>query len=450
MLNSAAMRTLAAAMAILLVAGNVSADAWDSANDPERFGASLSYSVADLPLEGQAASSPWPGVSAKPSEDWEQKGNSAADKIAQAFGLPLFESKVAARTLRDPSMGWAAASLFEPQPVQSVAVNGVDFLPADIASLAALTYQGRFKMQRIGLRCNKDDADFDAYGRPTNDDPECKDTNPGTYHLLLTNYLGLRGQSFVEDRTFDDEVWNQPVSGYEVTNAVQDNFGVRRLKEIDLARAQLLAENDPLSATAARYYEVEVDVDFVGEAAAGYDVPVSSDYIQTEHYSYVLEVDGYGKIVGGAWAGDSKEKHPDFIWSPTSAPRSKIYGMRYATIKDLLEKARSPVDFSKPIAIQTLFSSVTLSPGASKTETTKTISVPGNAVLELTMKGIGEADLYVKLGKAPSSSSYDRRSEAPGANDRVTITAPSGGGVYYVRVSPTTTSTVTVVAKIAR
>ena len=58
---------------------------------------------------------------------------------------------------------------------------------------------------------------YDGYGRPTGDDVECKDTNPGTYHVILTNYLGLRGQAFAEDRTFDYEVWNQPIRGYRIT-----------------------------------------------------------------------------------------------------------------------------------------------------------------------------------------------------------------------------------------
>ena len=30
------------------------------------------------------------------------------------------------------------------------------------------------------------------------------------------NYLGVQHQAFAEDRTFDDEVWNQPVRGYKV------------------------------------------------------------------------------------------------------------------------------------------------------------------------------------------------------------------------------------------
>lgn len=35
----------------------------------------------------------------------------------------------------------------------------------------------------------------------------------GAYHLLLTNYLGILESPAVADRTYDDEVWNQPLRG---------------------------------------------------------------------------------------------------------------------------------------------------------------------------------------------------------------------------------------------
>src|SRR5262249_33721584 len=74
----------------------------------------------------------------------------------------------------------------------------------------------------VSVRCY-DDADantivFDDSGRAPSG---CRDTNPGTFHLLLTNFLGIRKVSFVEDRTWDDEVWNQPLRGYKVTSQTE-------------------------------------------------------------------------------------------------------------------------------------------------------------------------------------------------------------------------------------
>ena len=39
--------------------------------------------------------------------------------------------------------------------------------------------------------------------------------NPAAFHIIITNMVGLRKESFVMDRTWDDEVWNQPVYQYE-------------------------------------------------------------------------------------------------------------------------------------------------------------------------------------------------------------------------------------------
>ena len=67
----------------------------------------------------------------------------------------------------------------------------------------------------IGGRCNEFKVDRDeTTGRITNS--ECRDLNAGAFHVAMTNLLGLQGRGFVEDRTFDYEVWNQPVKSYEV------------------------------------------------------------------------------------------------------------------------------------------------------------------------------------------------------------------------------------------
>ena len=47
-------------------------------------------------------------------------------------------------------------------------------------------------------------------------DPKCFDTNPGTWHTVITNKIGRYNESFIMDATFDAEVWNQPVYSYDV------------------------------------------------------------------------------------------------------------------------------------------------------------------------------------------------------------------------------------------
>ncbi|MDP6947221.1 MAG: hypothetical protein QF464_23935, partial [Myxococcota bacterium] len=124
---------------------------------------------------------------------------------------------------------------------------GVEFKVNDIKALMTLAYN-RSTSKFLSLRCNENgsDLDLDEFGNPTN--KECKDTNPGTFHVIVTNYLGLKGESFVEDRTYDDEVWNQPVSAYRVT----------QMDQVTGREANELAG-----------YKVQTDVEAVNETVEG-------------------------------------------------------------------------------------------------------------------------------------------------------------------------------------
>ncbi len=110
---------------------------------------------------------------------------------------------------------WAAAALLLEEPKREVDYNGVNFKINDIKALVTLSHE-RVGSKFVSLRCNTnpDDIEYDDDGRPTS--ASCRYTNPATYHILLANYLGLRKQGFIEDRTFSAEVWNQPIRGFKV------------------------------------------------------------------------------------------------------------------------------------------------------------------------------------------------------------------------------------------
>ena len=65
-----------------------------------------------------------------------------------------------------------------------------------------------------------------------------------------------------------------------------------------------------------------------------------------------------------------------------------------------------------------------------------TLVVPsGKTSVAFTISGgTGDADLYVKLGAAPTSSVYDCRPYKSGNAETCTLTPPTGGGTYYVNV----------------
>lgn len=243
--------------------GAAKADQWGAQDAPTIFTPDLKLVVTDLPLQGEAVNIPWAGNYWPTYEDsinvrWDgASSDSPAAKYGKAFNIADLENKISVNYGIDkyktrtackqdsecnskigegcakrhgqesgfciPTWwgichAWAPAAVLEPEPVHPVTRNGVTFKVNDIKALVTLVYNSSTS-KFVSLRCNKDEAQdqikYDAYGRPL--DTECKDTNPGTYHVLLTNYLGLRGQAFVEDRTFDDEVWNQPLRGYRIT-----------------------------------------------------------------------------------------------------------------------------------------------------------------------------------------------------------------------------------------
>ena len=242
------------------------AEAWGPSDSPALFNASLEYKLAALPMQGQATNVPWAGNYWPVADDsinhrWAgANSDSPAAKYGKAFNVTGVEDAVskyhgvdanasrkactqdsdcnaqigeacAKRTGQTSGRciptwwgichAWTPAAILLPEPKKPVTYNGVEFKVQDIKALITLVHD-RTETKFVSLRCNTDaqgtpGINFDNYGRPTGGDASCKDTNPGTYHVLLTNYLGKQGASFAEDRTFDDEVWNQPLRAYRIT-----------------------------------------------------------------------------------------------------------------------------------------------------------------------------------------------------------------------------------------
>lgn len=92
----------------------------------------------------------------------------------------------------------------------------------------------------------------------------------------------------------------------------------------------------------AKLVYMKVDVDYISEESPqvdGYMAPHIDEYTQTDHYEYVLELDGHGRVTGGEWASDSKEAHPDFLWLPIRASAPAVAGgaIEYADMRMLMD-----------------------------------------------------------------------------------------------------------------
>ncbi len=237
---------------------------WGSQDDPSILSAELKYKLQELPQQGEVGTPPWAGsywpvyedsinykwdgaASDSPAVKYGKAFNVAniEDTVSQANGIDHYATRTACtddsackadlgetcakRTGKTSGVcipswwgvchAWSPASIMEPEPVRPVTRNGVTFKVNDLKALMTLAYD-KTSSRFVSLRCFDDDGQnqitYDEFGRPKGQDVACQDTNPGTFHVVLTNFIGLRGQSFVEDRVFDDEVWNQPMRGYRV------------------------------------------------------------------------------------------------------------------------------------------------------------------------------------------------------------------------------------------
>jgi hypothetical protein len=258
------------------------ADAWDYANNPAKVGEPFIYDLTRLPIRGATVTVPiagdyWATYQDSINKRWDGDEPSPAEKVARAFNLPNFTKYITdnfgiyghgrkacdatseCESEKDGSEcvtprgvtgakagrcipgwwgichGWAPYAFSEPAATRAVTKNGVTFYPGDLTALMSLIYSEDLPTKFLSSRCNKKDVGTDNTGRVRDSDSECRDMNPGTLFIVASNFLGLQQRGFVEDRTYDLQVWNQPVQGYDVTNA---NGG--KLKEITKAEAVAL------------------------------------------------------------------------------------------------------------------------------------------------------------------------------------------------------------------
>ncbi len=241
---------------------------------------------------------------------------------------------------------WVAANLTEPRPLRSVTRNGVTFDVGDLEALLIATHNRAPSAGFIAGRCNlngdEDDVDHDRFlerdehGVPVAN--ECQDTNPGAMHVLLTNYLGLRQEPVAFDRTWDIQVWNQPIRAYEIT----------KMEEITDERALELIERTDLDSYVTEFnvdaktlYETNLTVKWITESHASTEPADLDRYTRTSRYTYILEVDAAGKIIGGKYFGASVTDHPDFFWATQRLRTSSVPHMDLAEIRDMVRESRT-------------------------------------------------------------------------------------------------------------
>jgi hypothetical protein len=189
--------------------------------------------------------------------------------------------------------GWAAAAINhrEPQPKIVTNPDGIEipFGSSDIKALLSYYYAYHYhpsSTHQMGRRC-----------RTKMRDRCVDDLNPGAFHLVLSNLVGKRGQSFIADIDNGREVWNQAVFSYE-SAIVEDRLTPNR-------RA---ARNCQSMIRVKTKMKVVFNLDHNSWQAAN---GTPNQTFMEKEYEYLVELGRHQEIIGGQWISKLR---PDFLW----------------------------------------------------------------------------------------------------------------------------------------
>lgn len=233
--------------------------------------------------------------------------------------------------------GWSSAAIefYEPE-VLTYEKSGikVTFGSSDLKALLSYYHfamtsnprtAGKSLTNRIGERCKtefpeeawflKDGVEYyksiDGDKIIINKVPdECVDTNPGAFHIALTNRINNDKEGFIAEVVRDNEVWNQPVFAYssEVISETTTNL----VNPTDKTRKQVRVKTRMNYANdgGRMFWEQEdPEEDFY----AWWEPTNGTKNYRSSHkdFEYILDIDKSGNIIGGHWLSYER---PDFIW----------------------------------------------------------------------------------------------------------------------------------------
>lgn len=217
--------------------------------------------------------------------------------------------------------GWSAAThMGIPKPqhgVDAFDVTGtylIHFFADDIKALQSYLWAKSSPTSiQAGSRCKQENVDRDPYLRPVQ--PACLDSNPMTWHLVITNRVGIHGNSFVMDSSSGPEVWNYPIAGYDYNYFNPRTFETtHNIKAAIEPIANLNLDKFSSYRDTRTKYIVGIAMDaFHPELISARSGDSNgSNSMHVENYVYDLELDENYSIIGGEWY--SKER-PDFLWT---------------------------------------------------------------------------------------------------------------------------------------
>lgn len=222
--------------------------------------------------------------------------------------------------------GWAQAAANYPEPAKTLFTNRdglrVPFGSSDIKALLTAhdAYNSIGAYARVANRCRQpgkvpgEDSERDRIrtmpSAEVENSEECRGINAGSFHIVLTNMIGLHGRSFVADVDRFGDVWNQPVTNYNSQIAAEEL--VEPGHSIQGITRRVRIKTRMVYGEELQFWTPELEA----EGAKNFisKEPVTGTIHQMfkhKDYEYILELDGAGRIVGGEWSSITR---PDFIW----------------------------------------------------------------------------------------------------------------------------------------
>lgn len=262
-------------------------------------------------------------------------------------GSPSYDAEFKIPSWYGLCHAWAPAA-YHFKPVADVQVTGpngkaIYFTAGDVQALLTMFFDRvnpTQETQFLGGRCEESFKELMKKVKDKTLTPEaylkavsasnCRDTNAGSFHLVLTNQIGRLREPFVVDITRDQEVWNHPIVAYE-----------SRVVGEEAPNAQVAAGTQKmLKIKTAMFYVRTISPNITGKTAYAYDFTT---------YTYFVELNSKGEIIGGQWidkenptlnaalASSQSKDRPDFMWKrPLPA-----FTANFGALKGLYESASS-------------------------------------------------------------------------------------------------------------
>jgi hypothetical protein len=159
--------------------------------------------------------------------------------------------------------GWTAAAMRHAEPQRSVQQGGVVFSPADIKALLAEIY------------IYNETENLAGYDAPL---------NAGTFHAVITNWIGNADHPVGMEADPGKEKWNYPIYEYSVSSGK----------------------------ISPRQVEVKMNIGYAKDSRGEYQQSPRIKYVK--YFHYVLDLNASGEIVGGQFYRDSSLI--DMLWVP--------------------------------------------------------------------------------------------------------------------------------------